>query len=95
MRTNRLRVPEAPPANGVEFQLRLASRIDSELDYAGDSLEATSVRPVRDTRGGMIPPATVFRGHLAQLEKVYVPSREVVFGIEFELRRPFLARRPR
>jgi hypothetical protein len=77
--------PEALPANGVELQLRLASRIDSELDYAGDSLEATSVRPVRDTTGGMIPPGTVFRGHLAQLEKVYVPRREVVFGIGFDM----------
>ena len=79
-------VKAAPPlpATGSELRLRLASKIDPGVNFAGDSLEATLDRPVRDTQGGKIPAGTVFRGHLAQLEKVYFPKRQVVIAIRFD-----------
>jgi len=58
--------------------------MDSELSSAGDSLEATLEHAVRDTEGGTIRAGTVFRGHLAQLEKVHFPRWHVVIAIRFD-----------
>ena len=69
---------------GGELRLRLASRIDSEVNFDGDILEATLDRLVRDTQGGTIPAGTVVRGHLAQVEKVNFPNRQVVLAIRFD-----------
>jgi len=74
----------ALPAAGSQLTLRLASKIDSERGSAGDSLEATLVRAVQDTEGGSIPAATTIRGHLAELQRVYFPRRQVVIAIRFD-----------
>ena len=49
-----------------------------------DSLEGTLVRPVRDADGGTIPAGIVFQGHLTQLEKTYIPERQMLVGIRFD-----------
>jgi len=73
----------APPAADVEVQLQLLGKIDTSTALAGDSLEAILVHPVPDTNGGTIPAGTVFRGHLTQLERMYLPRRQVVLGVSF------------
>ena len=78
------KVSAALPVTGSELRLRLASRIDSDFGSAGDSLEATLVRSVRDTEGGTIPAGTIVGGHLAQLERVYFPQRQVVIAVRFD-----------
>ena len=78
------KVSEALPVVGSELRLRLASKIDSELGSAGDSVEATLVRAVRNTNGGAIPAGTIIGGHLAQLESVYVPRSQVIIAIRFD-----------
>jgi len=78
------KVPPPLPAKGSELRLKLASKIDSNVNFAGDGLEAALVRPVRDTQGGTIRAGTVFRGHVAELEKVYLPKRQVVIAIRFD-----------
>ena len=72
------------PTQGSELRLRLASKIDSEVNFAGDSLEATLDHPVRAAGGGTIQAGTIFRGHLAELGKVYFPRRQVVVAIRFD-----------
>jgi hypothetical protein len=72
------------PVAGSEVRLRLASKIDSDVASAGDSLEATLVRPVRNTEGGSVPAGTIVRGHLAQLERIFLPQRQVVIAIRFD-----------
>jgi hypothetical protein len=79
-----VKVAPSLPAEGSELRLRLASKIDSEVNFAGDSLQATLDHPVRDSQGGTIPAGTVFRGHLAELGKVYIPGRQVVVAIRFD-----------
>ncbi len=79
--------PKAPPAlpvTGSELQLRFVSKIDSEVASAGDGLEATLVRPLGDKDGGRIPAGTSFRGHLTQLERAYIPRRQLLVGIRFD-----------
>ena len=78
------KAPQALPVTGSELELRLVSRIDSEAASAGDSLEATLVRQVGNTDGGRIPAGTSFRGHLTQLEKAYIPQRQLLVGIRFD-----------
>lgn len=78
------KVPPPLPAKESELRLRLASKIDSDVNFAGDSLEATLDRRVQDTRGGIVPVGTVFRGHLAELEKVNFPKRQIVIAIQFD-----------
>ena len=78
------KISQAPPVAGSELTLRLASKIDSEHGSAGDNLEATLVRAVQDTEGGSIPAATIIRGHLAELQRVYFPRRQVVIAIRFD-----------
>jgi hypothetical protein len=81
---DRAKVPQVFPAAGSDLQLRLASRVDADLASAGDSLEAALVRPVRDANGGTIPAGTVFWGHLTQVEKAYIPERQLLVGIRFD-----------
>jgi hypothetical protein len=78
------KAPQALPVTGSELELRLVSRIDSEAASAGDSLEATLVRQVGNTDGGRIPAGTSFRGHLTQLERAYIPRRQLLVGIRFD-----------
>jgi len=77
------KVSRGLPVAGTELRLQLASKINSDVSSAGDSLEAKLVRAVRDTEGGTIPVGTVIRGHLAELERVYFPPRQVV-AIRFD-----------
>jgi len=81
---DKTKVSSALPVAGSELTLRLASKIDSEHGSAGDNLEATLVRAVQDTEGGSIPAATIIRGHLAELQRVYFPRRQVVIAIRFD-----------
>ncbi len=78
------KVSLALPVASSELTLRLASKIDSERGSAGDSLEATLVRAVQDTEGGLIPAGTIILGHLAELQRVYYPRRQVVIAIRFD-----------
>jgi hypothetical protein len=50
--------------------LRLAAGIKAE-GSAGDEIEATLVRAVRDRQGRTLPPGTLFRGHITRFEKVH------------------------
>jgi hypothetical protein len=77
------KIPLTLPVAGTELRLQLASKIDSDVSSAGDSLEAKLVRAVPNTEGGTIPAGTVIRGHLAELEKVYFPPSQVV-AIRFD-----------
>lgn len=73
----------ALPAAGTEVELQLLSKIDTSTALAGDSLEATLVHAVPDAAGGTIPAGTLFRGHLTQLERMYLPRRQLVLGVKF------------
>jgi hypothetical protein len=81
---DRAKIPPALPVAGSEVEVRLASKVDADLASAGDTLEGTLVRPVRDAKGGTIPAGTIFRGHLTQLEKAYIPERQLLVGIRFD-----------
>lgn len=72
------------PPTGTQLQVKLTSKIDSDLSSAGDILEATLVRAVPGTAGRMIPAGTVVRGHLAQVEKIYVPKPAVALAMRFD-----------
>lgn len=78
------KIAAALPPAGTELQVRLTSKVDSDLSSAGDRLEATLVRAVLGTAGRMIPAGTVVRGHLAQVEKIYVPKPAVTVAIRFD-----------
>lgn len=78
------KVPPALAKAGAELRLRLVSKVDSDVNIAGDSLEASLVRAVPDSKGGIIPEGTVFRGHLAQLERIYWPHPEVLVVLRFD-----------
>jgi hypothetical protein len=69
---------------GSDLQLRLVAGVDSELAAAGDSLEATLVRPVRDTNGETTTAGAIFRSHLTQLQKAYIPQRQLLVGIRLD-----------
>ena len=85
LRSGQAGVSQALPVVDTELQLRLASRVDSELASAGDNLQATAlVRRVPDAGGGTISAGTVFRGHLTQLERVYIPQRQLLVGMRFD-----------
>jgi hypothetical protein len=78
------RVTPALPPSGTEVQLRLSANVDSAHGAAGDSVEATLVRAVRDTQGHAIPAGTVFRGHLVQLLTIHSPQERVTMGFRFD-----------
>lgn len=74
----------AGPRAGAKLELRLATKLDSEANSAGDSIEATLVRPVEGMNGRRIPAGTVVRGHLGQVEKIFSPKRDVTFAMRFD-----------
>jgi hypothetical protein len=74
----------AMPRRGATLELRLATKLDSDLSSAGDRVEATLVRAVPASRGRMIPAGSVVSGHLAQVEKTYSPKPKVKFAIRFD-----------
>ena len=77
-------VAAALPPGGAEVQLRLSANVDSEHGAAGDAIEATLVRAVRDTEGRAIPAGTVFRGHVTRLMTMYAPQEQVQMAFRFD-----------
>jgi len=82
--THRPKAPPAPPLAGTELQLRLVSKINSETDSAGDALEATLLHGIPNTQGQMIAAGTIVRGHVAQLQRLYAPRKEIIVAIRFD-----------
>lgn len=78
------RKPVALPRPGTALDLRLVTKLDSEVDSAGDSVEAALIRPVRAADGSIIPVGTVVRGHLAQVERTSFPKPSVRLAIRFD-----------
>ena len=74
----------ALPRSGTTLELRLATKLDTGLNTAGDPVEATLVRAVPAAGGRAIPAGTVIRGHLAQVERTYVPKPAVKIVIRFD-----------
>lgn len=74
----------ALPAASATLHLRFTSTIDSEANFAGDTVAAALDRPVEDTDHNIIPAGTVVRGHVAQLKKVYGPHSAVVIALRFD-----------
>lgn len=74
----------AGPRAGAKLELRLATKLDSDVNSAGDSIQAMLVRPVEGTDGRRIPAGTVVRGHLGQVEKTFSPRKAVTIAIRFE-----------
>lgn len=72
------------PRAGAKLELRLTSKVDSDANAAGDTVEAALVRAIPDTAGGMIPKGTLVRGHLAQVERTYYPRRSVTVAMRFD-----------
>jgi hypothetical protein len=72
------------PAAGSELELELVSSIDSEMSYAGEAIEASLVRPVRDSKGETIPAGTIVRGDLAQLQNILYPRKTVIIALRFD-----------
>jgi hypothetical protein len=74
----------AVPAVGTELRLRLITNIDSDSNFAGDTVVGALTESVRDTSGGRIKSGTIVRGHISQMEKVSWPHREIVMAIRFD-----------
>lgn len=74
----------AVPRAGTTLELRLASKVDSELSSAGDGLEAALVRAVPAANGRMIPAGTTVRGRLTQVEKIFAPKPAVTFSMKLD-----------
>lgn len=72
------------PRAGDKLELRLTTKIDSDVNSAGDIIEATLVRPVEGTNGRRIPAGTVVRGHLGQVEKIFSPRKDVTIAMRFD-----------
>lgn len=74
--------PPMPPA-GTELTLRLASKIDSDVNWAGDPIEATLVKLVSGGEGhAAIPAGTVFLGHITRLQRSFEPA--VIVKVQFD-----------
>jgi hypothetical protein len=77
------RVTSIPP--GTELELRLLTNIDSEVNSAGDGIEAAIVKRARDAAGRVTAPAgTIIRGHITQMERRVLPRKEVIIGMRFD-----------
>lgn len=87
--------PETPPAGelaagspafppGTELDLSLVSKIDSQVNSAGDVIEAALTRSVRVAGRVVAPAGTLVRGHLTQMEHLYLPWNQVIIGIRFD-----------
>jgi hypothetical protein len=70
--------------SGTQLELSLISKIDSQINSAGDIVEAAFTKNVR-VGGRVSPPAgTIVRGHLTQMQHLYLPWNQVVIGIRFD-----------
>jgi len=87
--------PEATPAGeqavrtgsfprGTQLELRLVSKIDSQVNSAGDVIEAALTQGVRVAGRVAAPAGTIVRGHITQMEHLYLPWNQIVLGIRFE-----------
>ncbi len=74
----------SPPAPGTKVDLRLISKIDFETNFAGDTIEAALIHPIRVPGGGLIPAGSVVRGHLAQMQRQHSPSNEFFVALRFD-----------
>jgi hypothetical protein len=70
-----------PP--GTQLELSLISKIDSQVNSAGDIVEAALTKSVRVGRASA-PAGTRVRGHLTRMEHLYLPWKQVVIGIRFD-----------
>jgi hypothetical protein len=59
------------------------TNIDSEMSFAGDTVEGALTDSIRDSSGGRIKSGTIVRGHISQMEKVWWPQREIVLSLRF------------
>lgn len=80
----RSNVQPALPRPGTTLQLRLTSRIDSNVSSAGDAIEARLIRAVRATDNRVIPAGTLVRGHLAQVEQMFQPRPARTIAMRFD-----------
>jgi hypothetical protein len=71
-----------PP--GTQLELGLISKIDSQINSAGDIVEAALTKNVRTAGRVSAPAGTRVRGHLTQMEHLYLPWNQVVIGIRFD-----------
>lgn len=78
------RLGSSLPAPGTTLELRLASKIDSDKNAAGDAIEAKLAKPVKDSEGHTIAAGTVFRGHLGHMENIYGPRPRVLVSLRLE-----------
>jgi hypothetical protein len=71
-------------ATGTGLNLRLATKIDSEQDAAGDPIKARLAKAARDESGHSIPAGTVIRGHITVMQTVHGGSGGTVIGFRFD-----------
>jgi len=71
-----------PP--GTQLELSLISKIDSQVNSAGDLVEAALTKSVRVAGRVSAPAGTIVRGHLTRMEHLYLPWNQVVIGIRFD-----------
>jgi hypothetical protein len=71
-----------PP--GTQLELSLISKIDSQVNSAGDIVEAALTKSVHGVGRVNAPAGTRVRGHLTQMEHLYLPWKQVVIGIRFD-----------
>lgn len=87
--------PEAPSAGeqadralsfppGTQLEISLVSKIDSQVNSAGDVIEAALTKSVRVAGRVAAPAGTLMRGHLTQMERLYLPWNQVIIGIRFD-----------
>lgn len=70
---------------GTELELSLTSKIDFAVNSAGDIIEAALTQTVRDAVGRVTAPSgTIVRGHLTQVQRRYLPRKEVIVGMRFD-----------
>jgi hypothetical protein len=74
--------PAFPP--GTQLELSLVSKIDSQVNSAGDVIEAALTKSVRVAGRVAAPTGTLMRGHLTQMEHLYLPWNQVIIGIRFD-----------
>jgi hypothetical protein len=72
------------PVPGTVLELRMATKIDSDKNAAGDPIETRLVKPVKDSEGHTIAAGTVVRGHLARMENIYGPHPRIVIAIRLD-----------
>ncbi len=69
---------------GTQLELGLISKIDSQVNSAGDIVDAALTKSVRVAGRISAAAGTIVRGHLTQMEHVYLPWNRVIIGIRFD-----------